>query len=85
MGDSIFWVPTGILTLYHSQQYKKVAPKLDASACYAVMAGIIFPIFMINSVRESIDDISFNNICTLVAAAFLDDFRRGNAHLNIKL
>lgn len=49
-GDSLFWIPLGLLLVYHSKQYKKFSPCLSEESCFAKMSGILFPLFTLNNV-----------------------------------
>ena len=52
IGEAIFWVPTALLAVHFSKKYKEVSPLLSEEACFAKMAGILFPMFILNDVNK---------------------------------
>jgi len=49
-GDSLFWIPLGLLLVYYSKEYKKYSRCLSEESCFAKMTGILFPVFTLNNV-----------------------------------
>ena len=52
IGEAIFWVPITLVAVHFCKKYHKVAPMLSEESCFAKMAGIMFPIFILNDVSE---------------------------------
>jgi len=54
IGEAIFWVPITLVAVHFCKKYHKVAPMLSEESCFAKMAGIMFPIFILNDVLGNI-------------------------------
>ena len=52
IGEAIFWVPITLVAVHFCKKYHKVAPMLSEESCFAKMAGIMFPIFILNDVSD---------------------------------
>ena len=52
IADSIFWIPLGLINVYYAKKYKKFAPGKSEDSCLALISGIVFLFFQLNSVNS---------------------------------